>query len=150
MDLTNKLKESINEIQEVTSKYTVRPKVYFEEWDQPRISCIRWISELISVAGGDNIFSELSKYPDAKSRTVENDRAIIERNPDIYIASWCGKPFNKTTLLARKGWEEINAIKNDEIHEIDAAVILQPGPAALTAGVKALKRIISNWQEKRS
>jgi iron complex transport system substrate-binding protein len=148
MDLVDSLRKQLKEIAEETANAVIRPKVYFEEWDKPRISCIRWVSELISIAGGEDVFSDLSINPDAKGRTINDDKEIITRNPDIYIASWCGKPFNRKTLLSRQGWESINAIKNDEIYEIDSSIILQPGPAALTDGIKELKRIVSGWKEK--
>jgi iron complex transport system substrate-binding protein len=147
-ELVDSLKKNLERIEKETSGIKIRPKVYFEEWDKPRISCIRWVSELISLAGGDDIFADLSVNPDAKSRTIKDDREILKRNPDIYIASWCGKPFNKKTLLAREGWNGINALKNDEIYEIDSSMILQPGPAALTDGLNELKKIISGWRGK--
>ncbi len=145
LELVMSLKQGLDNIKEESRALKSRPKVYFEEWDKPRISCIKWVSELISIAGGDDIFTDLSRHPDAKSRTISDDEEIIKRNPDIYIASWCGKPFNKKSLLKRKGWNGIEAVRNDNIHEVDSAIILQPGPAALTDGIRELQRIFREW-----
>ncbi len=149
LELVMSLKQGLDKIKEESKILKSRPRVYFEEWDKPRISCIKWVSELISTAGGDDVFTDLSRHPDAKSRTITNDNKIIERNPDIYIASWCGKPFNKKSLLKRKGWKGIEAIRNDNIHEIDSAIILQPGPAALTDGIRELQRIFREWDAEK-
>ena len=118
-----------------------RPKVYFEEWDDPMISGIRWVSELIELAGGHDIFLEKSKGKLAKERFVQNED-VIGKNPDIYIASWCGKKFNKPSVLNRPGWTDINAIKRDHIYELDPSIILQPGPACLSDGLDELEKII--------
>ena len=150
LELVMSLKQGLDKIEDESKKLKQRPRVYFEEWDKPRISCIRWVSELISIAGGDDIFPDLSRHPDAKSRTISDDKEIIKRNPDIYIASWCGKPFNKKSLLKRKGWNGIEAVKNDNIHEIDSAIILQPGPAALTDGIWELQRIFREWDAEKN
>ena len=150
LELVMSLKQGLDKIKNESKALKSRPKVYFEEWDKPRISCIRWVSELISIAGGDDVFADLSKHPDAKNRTISDDNDIIKRNPDIYIASWCGKPFNKKSLLKRKGWNKIKAVKNDDIHEVDPALILQPGPAALTDGIRDLQRIFREWNRKNT
>jgi len=150
LELVMSLKQGLDNIKEESKALKSRPKVYFEEWDKPRISCIKWVSELISIAGGDDIFTDLSKHPDAKSRTISDDKEIIKLNPDIYIASWCGKPFNKKSLLKRKGWNRIVAVRNDNIHEVDSAIILQPGPAALTDGIMELQRIFREWNAEKN
>ena len=122
-----------------------RPKVYFEEWDDPQISGIRWVSELIGIAGGDDVFPELAVCPDGKSRIIANPEEVIRRAPDIIIGSWCGKKFRPEKVAARQGWDAIPAVRNGDIYEIKSAQILQPGPAALTDGLEQLQEIIANW-----
>jgi len=117
------------------------PKVYFEEWDQPMISGIAWVSELIVIAGGDDIFSELAGGKSATDRIVTPE-AVIARAPDIIIGSWCGKKFSKDKVAARPGFDAIPAVRNRKLYEIKSALILQPGPAALTDGLAALESII--------
>jgi iron complex transport system substrate-binding protein len=119
-----------------------RPKVYFEEWDEPMISGIAWVSELVGMAGGVDIFPELANRKSAKDRIVAPDD-VIRRAPDIIIGSWCGKKFNKDKVTARPGFETIPAVQNGQVHEIKSVLILQPGPAALTDGLAALEAIIS-------
>ena len=120
-----------------------RPKVYFEEWDDPQISGIRWVSQLIEIAGGDDIFPELAICPDGKSRIIADPEQVIRRLPDIIIGSWCGKKFRPEKVAARQGWDAIPAVRNGDIYEIKSAEILQPGPAALTDGLDQLKKIIN-------
>jgi iron complex transport system substrate-binding protein len=118
------------------------PKVYFEEWYEPLISGICWVSELIEIAGGEDIFPDLRSSKSGKERIIKSEE-VVERNPDIIIASWCGKKFKKENLVSREGWEKINAVKNNKIFEIDSTIILQPGPASLTEGLDELLRIIN-------
>ncbi|MFZ4481012.1 MAG: ABC transporter substrate-binding protein [Rhodoferax sp.] len=125
-----------------------RPRVFFEEWDQPHISAIRWVSELIGIAGGDDCFSELSLQSLGKNRIIADPAEIVRRNPDIIIGSWCGKKFRPDLVAARPGWENVNAIKNRQLFEIKSSDILQPGPAALTDGVLQLHRIIVDWSQR--
>ena len=133
-------------LQTLKSKtYAKRPKVYFEEWDEPPISAIRWVSELIQVAGGDDCFPELASQSLGKDRIIADPMEIVRRSPDIIIGSWCGKKFRPEKVAAREGWAEVPAVKNAQIFEIKSADILQPGPAALTDGVTQLHRIIDNW-----
>jgi iron complex transport system substrate-binding protein len=117
------------------------PKVYFEEWDDPMISGISWVSELIAIAGGVDIFPELAGCKSAKDR-IATAEAVIGRAPDIIIGSWCGKKFSKEKLAARPGFDAIPAVRNRRLYEIKSALILQPGPAALTDGLAALENII--------
>jgi iron complex transport system substrate-binding protein len=119
-----------------------RPRVFFEEWDAPLISGIRWVEELVEIAGGEPIFPELRDKALGKDRIVDPE-AVIERNPDVIIASWCGKAVKKRTIVERRGWESINAVRNAEIHEIKSTYILQPGPASLTEGVRQLHAILT-------
>ncbi|MEX1276485.1 MAG: cobalamin-binding protein [Bacteroidota bacterium] len=115
--------------------------VYFEEWGEPLISGIRWVSELIEIAGGKDCFPELRQYHDAKHRIVHPDE-VVKRNPDIIIGSWCGKQFKREEVLRRPGWEAVSAVKNNRLYEIKSSIILQPGPAALTEGLDALVAIL--------
>ncbi len=119
-----------------------RPRVYFEEWDDPLISGIRWVEELVEIAGGDPIFPELRDKGLAKDRVVDPGD-VIARNPDVIVASWCGKPVKIEAIAARPGWDRINAVRDGRIFEIDSTVILQPGPASLTDGVRRLHDILS-------
>jgi len=118
-----------------------RPKVYFEEWDEPMISGIRWVSELIEIAGGEDVLADLSRSQGAAGRTHDGKR-VIESKPDLILASWCGKKFRPEKVLARPGWEQIPALKNNQLFEIKSAEILQPGPAALTDGVRRIHDIL--------
>ena len=122
-----------------------KPKVYFEEWDDPMISGIRWVSELIEIAGGENVFADLAQSSLAKDRIIANADEVIARAPDIILGSWCGKKFRPEKVAKRTGWSEIPAVQNKQLHEIKSAIILQPGPAALTDGVEAMHEIIANW-----
>lgn len=122
-----------------------RPRVFFEEWDDPPISGIRWVSELLAIAGGDDIFPELAPQPLGKDRIVADGAEIVRRNPDIVIGSWCGKKFRPEKVAARPGWEAVSAVRDGQIFEIKSADILQPGPAALTDGVEQLHRIVLAW-----
>ena len=124
-----------------------RPRVYFEEWDEPPISAIRWVSELIGIAGGDDIFPELAVQSMGKDRIIADGRTIVERAPDIVIGSWCGKKFRPAKVAARSGWAGVPAVRDGQLFEIKSADILQPGPAALTDGVAQLHRIFSAWAQ---
>jgi len=142
------MRDQLDAIQTTASKYIRRPKIYFEEWDEPHISAIRWVSELISIAGGDDCFPELALMPMGKDRIIADGQTIVDRAPDIIIGSWCGKKFRAEKVDARVGWQDIPAIKNKQLFEIKSADILQPGPAALTDGVAQLHRIVQQWQEQ--
>ena len=144
------MRDQLNAIQTASSKYTRRPKIYFEEWDEPHISAIRWVSELISIAGGDDCFPELALMPMGKDRIIADSQTIVDRAPDIIIGSWCGKKFRAEKVAARLGWQDIPAVKNKQLFEIKSADILQPGPAALTDGVAQLHRIVQQWQEQHA
>ncbi|HYE40289.1 MAG TPA: ABC transporter substrate-binding protein, partial [Ramlibacter sp.] len=122
-----------------------RPRVFFEEWDEPPISGIRWVSELLGIAGGDDIFPELAQQPLGKDRIVADAAEIPRRDPDIVIGSWCGKKFRPEKVAARPGWDVVAAVRDAQLFEIKSADILQPGPAALTDGVEQLHRIVLAW-----
>src|SRR6266498_2932244 len=122
-----------------------RPRVYFEEWDEPQISAIRWVSELIDIAGGSDIFAERAASSLAQGRIVADPQEVVRGRPDIIIGSWCGKKFRPERVAARLGWAEIPAVRDGQLHEIKSPIILQPGPAALTDGLDALHAIIVRW-----
>jgi len=127
-----------------------RPKVYFEEWDSPPISAIRWVSELIGIAGGDDIFPQRAAASLATARIVADAGEIVRAAPDIVIGSWCGKKFRPAQVAARPGFAAIPALRDGELHEIKSPLILQPGPAALTDGLDALHAIIARWAERHA
>jgi iron complex transport system substrate-binding protein len=122
-----------------------RPRIFFEEWYDPHISAIAWVSELIGIAGGDDCFPELAKEPMGKGRIIADGLEIVQCNPDIIFGSWCGRRFRPAHVRARPGWLDVNAVKNDQLFEIKSAEILQPGPAALTDGVEQIHKIIMDW-----
>lgn len=122
-----------------------RPSVYFEEWDEPMISGIRWVSELVAIAGGDDIFPERAASSLARGRILEDPSEVIRRAPDIILGSWCGKKFRPEKVAARPGWDAIPAVRDGALHEIKSPIILQPGPAALTEGVRAIADIVRAW-----
>jgi iron complex transport system substrate-binding protein len=119
-----------------------RPRVFFEEWDTPLISGIRWVDELIEIAGGQPIFPELRDKTLGKERIVAAED-VAARDPEIIIASWCGKAMKKRTIVERPGWDRIAAVRNDHVYEIKSTYILQPGPASLTEGVAQLQTHIA-------
>ena len=125
-----------------------RPRVYFEEWDEPPISAIRWVSELLGIAGGDDVFPELAREPLGKARIIADPLEIARRAPDIVIGSWCGKKFRPEKVAARPGWQDVPAVLSGQLFEIKSADILQPGPAALTDGVEQLHRIVLDWMDR--
>ena len=124
-----------------------RPRVYFEEWHDPHISCIAWVSELVGIAGGDDCFPELAAQPMGKDRIIADGLEIVRRKPDIIFGSWCGKKFRPELVAARPGWENVPAIRRNQLFEIKSPEILQPGPAALTDGVEKLHRLILDWSQ---
>jgi iron complex transport system substrate-binding protein len=124
-----------------------RPKVFFEEWDTPHISAIRWVSELMAIAGGNDCFAELSLESLGKNRIIADGAEIVRRNPDIILGSWCGKKFRPENVVAREGWGAVNAVRDAQLFEIKSPDILQPGPAALTDGVAKMHQIILRWMD---
>jgi iron complex transport system substrate-binding protein len=135
----------LDAIRQNAAGFKRRPKVYFEEWDEPHMSTIRWVSELMGIAGGDDIFPELALQSMGRNRIIASGQTIVDRAPDIIIGSLCGKKFRPEKVAARAGWEDLPAVRNGQIFEIKSADILQPGPAALTDGVAQLHRIFSQW-----
>ena len=134
---------------ETTAAQARRPRVYFEEWGDPLCVGIRWVSELIELAGGEDVFAERSLAgPMAKDRRATHEEVVVAA-PDVIIASWCGEPVDADQIRGRTGFDAIPAVANDQIHEIDSSLILQPGPAALTDGLDALERIIRPLADRR-
>jgi iron complex transport system substrate-binding protein len=142
--LASRLEAGLDAIRERAAGFARRPRVFFEEWDAPLISGIRWVEELVEIAGGDPIFPELRDKALGKDRIVD-PALVIERNPDVIVASWCGKAMKKRTIVERPGWDRIAAVRDDQIHEIKSTYILQPGPASLTEGVRRLHDILQRW-----
>jgi iron complex transport system substrate-binding protein len=118
-----------------------RPRVFFEEWYDPLISGIRWVSELVEIAGGEDVFAELRDCHDAKRRIVDPDE-VVRRDPELIVGSWCGRKFRPEMVRSRPGWDRVTAVRNGHLAEIKSTIILQPGPAALTEGVRALRDAI--------
>lgn len=142
------MQAQLGAVADAAARLPRRPQVYFEEWDSPHISAIRWVSELIGIAGGDDCFAELAAQPLGKQRIIADGSEIVRRNPDIIIGSWCGKKFRPDNVAARPGWQDVNAVKHQQLFEIKSADILQPGPAALTDGLAQLHRIVVDWNQR--
>jgi len=140
--LVASLQNEVDSIAQSASRFAYRPRVLFEEWYDPLISGIRWVDELIEIAGGDSLFPELRECQSAKDRIV-NPAVVIDRDPQVIIGSWCGRQVKKDLIRARAGWTNISAVRNDRIYEIKSAYILQPGPAALTEGLRQLHAILA-------
>ncbi len=143
--LAQRLQQGLEKIRAQSAALPRHPRVYFEEWDQPQISAIGWVSELIGIAGGRDIFPELAQQVLGKNRIVTDPAEVLRRQPDIIIGSWCGKKFKPDAVRTRPGWQTVPAVRDGQLHEVKSSIILQPGPAALTDGVQALYRIISQW-----
>ena len=139
------MQRRLDDISQAAATLKRRPRVFFEEWYEPHISAIAWVSELIGIAGGEDCFPELACQPMGKDRIIADGADIVARNPDVVLGSWCGRRFRPAHVLARPGWADVNAVKTGQIFEIKSADILQPGPAALTDGVEQLHRIIMAW-----
>ncbi len=143
--LVEELEAGLEHIRRQANELPGHPRVYFEEWDHPLISGIRWVSELIGIAGGEDCFPELAAEALGRNRIIGDPGEVVRRRPDVIIGSWCGKKFRPEKVEARAGWARIPAVVNREVHEVKSALILQPGPAALTDGVRALHDIIGGW-----
>jgi len=137
------LQREMDAIAESASRFSYRPRVLFEEWYDPLISGIRWVDELIEVAGGDSVFPELRTQQSAKDRIV-NPAEVIARDPQVIIGSWCGRQVKKNLIRAREGWTNISAVRDDQLYEVKSTYILQPGPAALTEGLRQLHAILAH------
>jgi len=148
--LADELAHGLEQVACAARAFPIRPRVYFEEWDEPQISCIRWVSELIGIAGGDDVFPELARQPLGKDRIVTDGLEAARRRPDIVFGSWCGKKFSARDVAARDGWRDVPAVRDGELHEVKSSIILQPGPAALTDGVRELHRVIGAWVQRHA
>lgn len=145
----DELRHGLDDVARQAAQLPVRPRVYFEEWDEPPITGIRWVAELVRIAGGDDIFPERAMESLAKARILEDPHDVVRRAPDIILGSWCGKKFRPEKVAARHGWADVPAVRNGELHEIKSPLILQPGPAALGDGVRAIADIIQRWSRNR-
>lgn len=147
--LADSLEAGLDRIRESAARFPRRPRTFFEEWDSPLISGIQWVEELVEIAGGDPIFPELRGKRLAKDRIVLEEE-VRRRNPEVILASWCGKRMKEATITSRTGWSALPAVANDRIYEISSTYILQPGPAALTDGVRLIhERLASMYSEER-
>jgi iron complex transport system substrate-binding protein len=140
--LVSELERGLEHIAASARRFPGRPRVYFEEWDEPMISGIRWVSELVEIAGGEDVFRELSASQAASGRIVADPKLVVERDPEVILGSWCGKKFRPERVAARPGWSAIAAVREGQMFEIKSADILQPGPAALTDGVRRIHEIL--------
>ena len=139
------LEARVARVRQDALQFARRPRVYFEEWDEPMISAIRWVSELVGIAGGDDVFPERAACSLAKGRILADPAEVPRRAPDIILGSWCGKRFRPHRVAARAGWDQVPAVRDGELHEIKSPLILQPGPAALTDGLRAIHTVIESW-----
>ena len=133
------------QIAAATAAWPRRPRVYFEEWDEPMISAIQWVSELVALAGGDDVFAELGLQSMGRDRVIADPLEPVRRAPDLIIGSWCGKKFRPELVAARAGWADVPAVRDRRLHEIKSCDILQPGPAALGDGLEQLHRLCADW-----
>jgi iron complex transport system substrate-binding protein len=147
--LVNELRAGLAHVRDAAAALPRHPKVYFEEWDEPQISGIRWVSELVVLAGGIDCFPERSVESLGKNRIIADPLEVPRRAPDIIFGSWCGKKFRPESVAARPGWSQVPAVRHAELHEIKSSIILQPGPAALTEGVRAIQTHIAAWAARR-
>ena len=148
-DYVAQLQAGIDQVRASAAALPRRPRVYFEEWDEPAISAIRWVSELVGIAGGDDIFPQRAAASLGRDRIIADPMEVVRAAPDIIIGSWCGKKFRADKVRAREGWAEVPAVRDNELHEIKSPLILQPGPAALTDGLDALHAIVTRWALRR-
>jgi iron complex transport system substrate-binding protein len=140
--LVSELEKGLREVREKAKAFPRRPRVYFEEWDEPMISGIRWVSELVEIAGGEDVFSAQSQSHSAAGRVIADPQIVAEKKPEVILGSWCGKKFRPERVAARPGWQEIPAVKDNQLFEVKSADILQPGPAALTDGVRRIHSVL--------
>ncbi len=143
--LADELGSGLAQVRARAAALARRPRVYFEEWDDPLISGIGWVSELVALAGGEDCFPELAREPLGRKRIIADPLEVPRRAPDIVLGSWCGKKFRPERVAARPGWNEVPAVRAGYVREIKSSIILQPGPAALTDGVRAIQQIIEEW-----
>jgi iron complex transport system substrate-binding protein len=143
--LADQLEAGLAQVRTRAAALPRRPRVYFEEWDDPLISGIGWVSELVALAGGEDCFPELAREPLGRNRIIADPLEVPRRAPDIVLGSWCGKKFRPERVASRPGWQEVPAVRAGYLREIKSSIILQPGPAALTDGVRAIQQVIEEW-----
>jgi iron complex transport system substrate-binding protein len=138
------LEGGVEQVRAAAAKFQRRPRVYFEEWDEPQISGIRWVSELVGIAGGEDCFPELALEPLGRNRIIADPLEVPRRAPDVIFGSWCGRKFRPEAVAARPGWADVPAVRAGHLYEVKSSIILQPGPAALTDGLRELhSRLLS-------
>ena len=147
-DYAQRAERHVAAVRAAAAQLPRRPRVYFEEWDEPIITGIRWVAELVQLAGGEDCFPELAREPLAKQRILPDGDEVVRRAPDIILGSWCGKRFRPEKVAARPGWDAIPAVRDGELHEIKSPIILQPGPAALFDGLDAIHAVIAAWARR--
>lgn len=148
--LVARLQAGLDEIAAAAARLPRRPKVFFEEWNEPLLSGIGWVSELVGIAGGDDVFPELAAQAAGKDRIVHDPMEVVRRAPDLILGSWCGRKFRPEIVAARPGWTQVPAVRDGELHEVKSTEILQPGPAALTDGVARLHALVARWAERHA
>jgi iron complex transport system substrate-binding protein len=143
--LVQRLEAGLEEVRRSASTFPRRPRVYFEEWDEPMISGIRWVSELVEIAGGEDVFAEQSHSQGASGRIVADPKRVVAKDPEVILGSWCGKKFRPERVATRPGWQQVSAVREGRLFEIKSADILQPGPAALTDGVRRIHQLLRDF-----
>ncbi|NEX62082.1 ABC transporter substrate-binding protein [Noviherbaspirillum galbum] len=144
--LCARLRAVIDATKQAASGWTRRPRMYFEEWNDPLISGIGWVSELMTIAGGTDVFADLAGHHGARDRIIADGGEVVRRAPDIIVASWCGKKFQHASLVSRPGWDAIPAVRSGSVAEIKSPDILSPGPSAITHGLPQLHALVAAWQ----
>ena len=144
-ELLTGIREQINTVKSEVQRWKRRPRVYFEEWHDPMITGIQWVTEIITTAGGEEIFPEFYGRPLARDRIIADPTEVARRAPDLILASWCGKKVKPEKMRARPGWAELEAVKQNRIYEIPSDIILQPGPAALQEALPRVYGILKKW-----
>jgi len=143
--LVAELEAGVEKVRQSAARFSRRPRVYFEEWDEPQISGIRWVSELVGIAGGDDCFPELARESLGKNRIIADPLEVPRRSPDVIFGSWCGKKFRPEIVAARPGWSAVPAVRDGHLYEVKSSIILQPGPAALTDGLAEIHARLATW-----
>jgi iron complex transport system substrate-binding protein len=145
----SELEARVAGVRQAAAQLARRPRVYFEEWDEPLITGIRWVSELVGIAGGDDVFPERALCALGKDRILADADEVVRRAPDIIFGSWCGKRFRPNKVASRPGWDAVPAVRDNELHEVKSPIILQPGPAALTDGLDRIHQVVKQWSTRR-
>lgn len=144
------LRSGLDDIRAAASAFAAHPTVYFEEWDEPLFAGSLWVSQLVEIAGGRDCCADYAQHSLGRDRIIADHEEIIRRSPDVILGSWCGKKFRPENVAARPGWSTVPAVRDGELHEIKSPIILQPGPAALTDGVRRIHQILQRWQQRQA